>query len=59
MNGAQGLIGTLVRSMLRFVSQIQALLRCIVAALDHEPDMRAVLVLFEGVATGAPTVMRE
>ena len=24
-----------------------------VAALDQEPDMRAVLVLFEGVATGA------
>ena len=59
MNGAQSLIGTLVRSDVEvcFTNPGTSGMH-FVAALDHEPDMRAVLVLFEGVATGPPTVMR-
>ena len=54
MNGAQSLIGTLVRSGVEvcFTNPGTSEMH-FVAALDHEPDMRAVLVLFEGVATGA------
>lgn len=54
MNGAQSLIGTLVRSDVEvcFTNPGTSEMH-FVAALDHEPDMRAVLVLFEGVATGA------
>lgn len=54
MNGAQSLIGTLVRSDVNvcFTNPGTSEMH-FVAALDHVPQMRAVLVLFEGVATGA------
>lgn len=54
MNGAQALIRTLVDSGVKVcfgnpgTSEMH-----FVAALDDVPEMRAVLVLFEGVATGA------
>jgi acetolactate synthase-1/2/3 large subunit len=54
MNGAQALITTLAAHGVRAcfanpgTSEMQ-----FVAALDHQPDMRPVLCLFEGVATGA------
>jgi acetolactate synthase I/II/III large subunit len=53
-NGAQALIGTLVGAGIRTcftnpgTSEIN-----FVAALDSAPEMRAILTLFEGVATGA------
>ena len=54
MNGAQSLIGTLVRSDVNvcFTNPGTSEMH-FVAALDHVPEMKAVLVLFEGVATGA------
>ena len=54
MNGAQSLIGTLVQSDVGvcFTNPGTSEMH-FVAALDQEPGMRAVLVLFEGVATGA------
>ena len=54
MNGAESLLGTLVKSGVDIcfanpgTSEIH-----LVDALDREPRMRAVPVLFEGVATGA------
>src|ERR1700741_846801 len=54
MNGAQALIRTLVGAGIETcftnpgTSEIH-----VVAALDSVPEMRAVLTLFEGVATGA------
>ena len=53
MNGAQSLIGTLVQSDVGVCFTNPGTLDAFCVALDHEPDMRAVLVLFEGVATGA------
>jgi len=54
MNGAQSLIGTLVKSEVDvcFTNPGTSEMH-FVAALDHVPEMRAILVLFEGVATGA------
>lgn len=54
MNGAENLIGTLQRSGVDTcfanpgTSEMQ-----LVAAIDKEPGMRAILCLFEGVVTGA------
>lgn len=54
MNGAEGLIGSLVASGVEVcfsnpgTSEIH-----LVAALDNVPEMRCLLALFEGVATGA------
>ena len=54
MNGAQTLVHTLVDSGVEIcfgnpgTSEMH-----VVAALDHEPKMRGVLCLFEGVAAGA------
>ena len=54
MNGAQSLLGTLVRSGIEvcFTNPGTSEMH-FVASLDREPEMRAVLVLFEGVATAA------
>ncbi len=54
MNGAQALMKTLVQSGVTacFTNPGTSEMH-FVAALDSEPDMRAVLCLFEGVATGA------
>jgi len=54
MNGAQSLIGTLVQSHVDvcFTNPGTSEMH-FVAALDHVPEMRAILVLFEGVATAA------
>ena len=54
MNGAQSLLGTLVRSEIEvcFTNPGTSEMH-FVASLDREPEMRAVLVLFEGVATAA------
>jgi acetolactate synthase-1/2/3 large subunit len=53
-NGAQALMGTLVNGGVTtcFANPGTSEMH-FVAALDSAPDMRAVLVLFEGVATGA------
>ena len=54
MNGAQTLVHTLADSGVEIcfgnpgTSEMH-----VVAALDHEPKMRGVLCLFEGVAAGA------
>ena len=54
MNGADALVGTLLTGGVNVcfsnpgTSEIH-----IVAALDHAPEMRCVLGLFEGVVTGA------
>lgn len=54
MNGAQALMKTLVDTGVTvcFTNPGTSEMH-FVAALDHEPRMRAVLALFEGVATGA------
>ncbi len=54
MNGAQALMQTLTRCGVEvcFANPGTSEMH-FVAALDHSPDMRAVLCLFEGVATGA------
>ncbi|HEX5311098.1 acetolactate synthase large subunit [Aquabacterium sp.] len=54
MNGAQALMKTLVDAGVTvcFTNPGTSEMH-FVAALDHEPRMRAVLALFEGVATGA------
>ncbi len=54
MNGAQALIGTLVGAGVKtsFTNPGTSEMH-FVSALDSVPEMRAVLVLFEGVATGA------
>jgi acetolactate synthase-1/2/3 large subunit len=54
MNGAQALISTLVRGGVHvcFTNPGTSEMH-FVAALDHVPEMRAVLGLFEGVVTGA------
>lgn len=54
MNGAQSLMKTLVDAGVKvcFTNPGTSEMH-FVAALDHEPQMRAVLTLFEGVATGA------
>src|SRR5207248_10949008 len=54
MNGAQALIRTLVDAGIRtcFTNPGTSEMH-FVAALDSVPEMRAVLALFEGVATGA------
>ena len=54
MNGAQALITTLVDNDIRvcFANPGTSEMH-FVAALDAVPDMRGVLTLFEGVATGA------
>ena len=54
MNGAQSLLGTLVRSGIEvcFTNPGTSEMH-FVASLDREPEMQAVLVLFEGVATAA------
>src|SRR5436190_2858114 len=54
MNGAQALIRTLVDAGIRtcFTNPGTSEMH-FVAALDNVPEMRAVLALFEGVATGA------
>ncbi len=54
MNGAEGLIRTLVDAGVRtcFTNPGTSEMH-FVAALDNVPEMRAVLALFEGVATGA------
>jgi acetolactate synthase-1/2/3 large subunit len=54
VNGAEALIRTLVGAGVRtcFTNPGTSEMH-FVAALDHVPDMRAVLALFEGVATGA------
>jgi acetolactate synthase-1/2/3 large subunit len=54
MNGAQALIRTLVDAgMTRCFTNPGTSEMHFVAALDSVPEMRAVLALFEGVATGA------
>ncbi len=54
MNGSEALIRTLVDAGVRtcFTNPGTSEMH-FVAALDHVPEMRAVLALFEGVATGA------
>lgn len=54
MNGAQSLIGTLTRSGVNvcFTNPGTSEMH-FVAALDNVPEMKSVLVLFEGVASGA------
>jgi acetolactate synthase-1/2/3 large subunit len=54
MNGAQALIRTLVDSKVDVCFSNPGTSEMhFVAALDHVPEMRGVLALFEGVATGA------
>jgi acetolactate synthase-1/2/3 large subunit len=54
MNGAQALIHTLVDSRVDVCFSNPGTSEMhFVAALDHVPEMRGVLALFEGVATGA------
>ena len=54
MNGAQALMKTLVDAGIRVCFSNPGTSEMhFVAALDNEPSMRAVLTLFEGVATGA------
>src|SRR5579863_3246689 len=54
MNGAEALVRTLVAAGVRvaFMNPGTSEMH-FVAALDSVPEMRAVLALFEGVATGA------
>ena len=54
MNGAQALMKTLADAGVEVCFSNPGTSEMhFVAALDHEPRMRAVLTLFEGVATGA------
>ena len=58
MNGAECLVETLVASGIEvcFANPGTSEMH-FVAALDRISGMRAILCLFEGVVTGAPTVM--